>query len=403
VDKKGRSSAELLAEYEKVRKSHGATIRYGDAPGPFAGGGVLPGKKPQAQQAVVKKSEYRDKYEGPVNNLLKTVQQKKTFARLLDALDGGWSKNAQRELDALKNQVSKDGARPGIVGQMRNIEKDIAKLASGREREREKLIKQNKKDFPIGTEVSFIVHSINRSEEVTGKVTGHQGLSITVESPTHGSMVVESAKLKPARENDYGQVVVGDRVLINMPGGRSGSARDNAHGKSGEVVKVGPKNVTVRTDDGKEFLVSRGGVVKNNSGTKTPESVAPKQADLSKFTVEQLEAQLSRRSISPAYRARLEAELESRRGMSASVISTDASINLVLTPAVSNEMLNVATITKNPGFSITTMGKGRIIVIKDKKRTLDLIDNQIDIMDDQGNTSLKRALRALRKKIEEAS
>lgn len=43
VDVRGSSAAELLPAYEKAKKKHGASIRFGGAPGPFAHGQTLPG------------------------------------------------------------------------------------------------------------------------------------------------------------------------------------------------------------------------------------------------------------------------------------------------------------------------------------------------------------------------
>jgi ribosomal protein L24 len=223
------SWSQRLTELEKAEgylASAEKLIRYRSTAGNLNIPSNLPSPQPvrkpnpvTVNKPVVKKSVYRDKYEGSVQNLLKTVQQKKTLLRLLDHLEAGRAEGADRELLALKNQVSKDGARPGIVTKFRNIEKDIA------------------------------------------------------------------------------------------------SMRPNAR-------------------------------------------------------------------------------------MEASMISTNATINLVMSTAVANELQAILDTVDNPGFDLPKAGKGRLIVVKDKDRVLQLLDNQIDIVDDQNNYSLKRALRAFRKKVQ---
>lgn len=49
--------------------------------------------------------------------------------------------------------------------------------------------------FPIGATVETVVYSIgDRSETVTGKVTGHRYGHIVVSTETHGTLMVEPAK-----------------------------------------------------------------------------------------------------------------------------------------------------------------------------------------------------------------
>lgn len=52
ADVRGYSPAELLPAYESAKKKHGASIRFGGAPGPFAHGQTLPGGRGPARRAT---------------------------------------------------------------------------------------------------------------------------------------------------------------------------------------------------------------------------------------------------------------------------------------------------------------------------------------------------------------
>lgn len=84
----------------------------------------------ERKNPVVKRSEYR-KYQATVGTLLKTDQQKATLERLIAAMEKANVGQARKNLQALKNQVAKDGARPGIVGKMRAVQHDIDSLVEG--------------------------------------------------------------------------------------------------------------------------------------------------------------------------------------------------------------------------------------------------------------------------------
>lgn len=135
-----------------------------------------------------------------------TPAQKRKYARLRH--DGKRHDDAINESTGSSGTPKGSGTRSGGTGRgeggRRTPAKPTRRSGSGttdnKPSRAERMAarnKQNAKDFPVGSKVTTTVHSIGgRSEEVTGKVIGHEHGAIIVRTPNHGDLSVERSKAR---------------------------------------------------------------------------------------------------------------------------------------------------------------------------------------------------------------